>query len=463
MKTLETKGLAERQGGVKFCLTEEGFEIAQKVVQVLRSRGEVSSEDERVFANLSQIRRDLDYDGEALANGSDANPADSHLLASEASSMDNQHLQRDPFTSAGPGTALLPPPMPLPTASGNTNTLLSQSNGNAQSRLLIRTQSAQYAGSSSPVRQFARHSSTSLAEIGLKDLIHYPHGSFDIILIVDSREVHSSADRSLIERELEAHEIPVEIRPLTVGDYLWIARAKKTGDFRHLPDVVLDYVVERKRMDDLCASIRDGRYKEQHSRIHGTGFTNVLYVVEGNDPEAVSRLGESAVSSALCRIQVQNGFHLKRPMSFEATLRLLRHNTEVLRDSLRDVYAIPDHLVGQKGFAALKKSIYARFPHIHLGLSFDAYDVVSNKSRTLSVGEVYLRMLMTLRGVSADKALAIGRVYQTPRQLMQAVAEEPEKAVGELYIDGSLRKIGPALGKRVAQFWTADGFPGTQE
>ena len=28
-------------------------------------------------------------------------------------------------------------------------------------------------------------------------------------------------------------------------------------------ELVLDYIVERKRMDDLCSSIKDGRFKEQ--------------------------------------------------------------------------------------------------------------------------------------------------------------------------------------------------------
>ena len=28
-------------------------------------------------------------------------------------------------------------------------------------------------------------------------------------------------------------------------------------------ELVLDYVIERKRMDDLCSSIKDGRFKEQ--------------------------------------------------------------------------------------------------------------------------------------------------------------------------------------------------------
>ena len=31
-------------------------------------------------------------------------------------------------------------------------------------------------------------------------------------------------------------------------------------------ELVLDYIVERKRMDDLCSSIKDGRFKEQKVR-----------------------------------------------------------------------------------------------------------------------------------------------------------------------------------------------------
>ncbi|KAJ1957039.1 Crossover junction endonuclease mus81, partial [Linderina pennispora] len=49
MKTLETKSLAERQGGVKYCLTDDGVEIAKKVVDVLRARNELPDDDARVF------------------------------------------------------------------------------------------------------------------------------------------------------------------------------------------------------------------------------------------------------------------------------------------------------------------------------------------------------------------------------------------------------------------------------
>ncbi|KAJ1728760.1 Crossover junction endonuclease mus81 [Coemansia biformis] len=439
MKTLESKSLAERQSGVKFCLTDEGLEIAIKVVGVLRARSELTADDSRLFANLEvqhahSVRCD---DASADAEGC--------LLPSDTEE-----------TGGAGGARALRPPLPPGARSVDTTGSGRQPARSSGPTMLSRSQSS-LGGS------FSRHSS-SAADVGLGDLVKYPAGEYDIMLVVDNREVHSTADRALIEKELEACGVRVEVRPLTVGDYLWIARAKPAGACKQLPDIVLDYVVERKRMDDLCASIRDGRYREQHARILTTGFTNVFYVVEGNDPDAVGRLGEAAVDSALSRIQLHHGFHLKRPPSFEATLRLLRQTTGILDSVLGDIYAIPDRLVGMRGFAELKKTLAAKYPHASLAMSFDAYDLVSNKSGSLSVGEVYLRMLMALRGMSADRALTIGGLHQTPAQLVDALdaAEDSAGMLGDLTINSTCRRIGPVLGKRVAQFWTASSFSASE-
>lgn len=49
---------------------------------------------------------------------------------------------------------------------------------------------------------------------------------------------------------------------MPVGDGIWIAR-HKTFDSEY----VLDFIVERKKIDDLCSSIRDNRYKDQKLRL----------------------------------------------------------------------------------------------------------------------------------------------------------------------------------------------------
>lgn len=58
-------------------------------------------------------------------------------------------------------------------------------------------------------------------------------------------------------RQLKSRQVNFEIRHLKVGDFIWIARNNK-GE-----ELVLPYVVERKRMDDLASSIKDGRFHEQ--------------------------------------------------------------------------------------------------------------------------------------------------------------------------------------------------------
>lgn len=58
------------------------------------------------------------------------------------------------------------------------------------------------------------------------------------------------------------------VRRLHLGDFLWLAKervAPLPGCLELPPsrELVLDYVVERKRMDDFAASIADGRFREQ--------------------------------------------------------------------------------------------------------------------------------------------------------------------------------------------------------
>jgi crossover junction endonuclease MUS81 len=83
-----------------------------------------------------------------------------------------------------------------------------------------------------------------------------PAGSYTIQLIMDNREIHSQVDRDRLEREIGEGGIDYTIRALDVGDALWIAKSG-TNEY------VLDYIVERKRMDDLVSSITDGRFHEQ--------------------------------------------------------------------------------------------------------------------------------------------------------------------------------------------------------
>lgn len=76
--------------------------------------------------------------------------------------------------------------------------------------------------------------------------------------------------------ELTKMNVPFDVRKLEVGDFLWIARSKTSKS----DELVLPYIVERKRMDDLGSSIKDHRFKEQKVM---KAITKSAFKYEGKD------------------------------------------------------------------------------------------------------------------------------------------------------------------------------------
>ncbi|KAJ6944527.1 crossover junction endonuclease MUS81 isoform X2 [Populus alba x Populus x berolinensis] len=106
---------------------------------------------------------------------------------------------------------------------------------------------------------------------------------YEVILILDDREqfaIQCLRGRKLIECICKEHKIKIQVRRLPVGDGIWIARHKYL-----LSEYVLDFIVERKKVDDLRSSIRDNRYRDQKLRLLRCGLKKLIYLVEG-DPNS---------------------------------------------------------------------------------------------------------------------------------------------------------------------------------
>lgn len=98
---------------------------------------------------------------------------------------------------------------------------------------------------------------------------------FQVYLIADNREHRNNPRfKSVIEHLVKKEDIRVDIRSLSVGDYIWICR-KIDGT-----EIVMDWVVERKTWDDLQSSIRGGRYDEQKGRLNMAPMKNRVYLIE---------------------------------------------------------------------------------------------------------------------------------------------------------------------------------------
>ena len=80
-------------------------------------------------------------------------------------------------------------------------------------------------------------------------------GTFTVRLVLDNREVRTRDDRDYIGDQLRLLGCNPLVRPLELGDFFWVAklhdpnllsRHGEEGD-----EVALDWIVERKRLDDL--------------------------------------------------------------------------------------------------------------------------------------------------------------------------------------------------------------------
>ena len=88
---------------------------------------------------------------------------------------------------------------------------------------------------------------------------------------------------------------------------------------------MLDYVVERKRCDDLVSSVRDQRYAAQKYRMRQSRLRNLFYLLEG-DPDITC---EPAVLSRWLLLQLQHNWVLadwgKKGLWEDVSSQLLLH------------------------------------------------------------------------------------------------------------------------------------------
>ncbi|KAF7720894.1 Crossover junction endonuclease mus81 [Apophysomyces ossiformis] len=290
-------------------------------------------------------------------------------------------------------------------------------------------------------------------------MTRYPPDSYEIVLVLDNREIKMKTNRDYILQKLETKGIRVVKRALELGDVIWIARKK--GSNSPSDELFLDIVIERKRMDDLVSSIKDGRFREQKYRLQRSGAHKVIYVVEEYNKEEAERFGVQAIQTALSSTQVVDGFFLKRTSTIDDTIDYLVTVTKMVEKLYQNVtlFRIPEHLISRQDFLNLKGT-YTRSATEAFVVTYPIYNQLNSKYGTCVLQDLYIRMLMTIRGVSVEKASALIKVYPTPHKLLQAMRAANEQDGKNLAKEAtkhgiSRRRWGASLSERLWQVWGA--------
>ncbi|KAG0209919.1 Crossover junction endonuclease mus81 [Mortierella sp. GBA30] len=305
---------------------------------------------------------------------------------------------------------------------------------------------------------------SSIEELARFQPIVFLPGTFDICLVLDIREVRTQTDRDYIGEKLKDRGIHVIKRALNVGDMIWIARLKDPSPSG--PDeIVLDYIVERKRMDDLVGSIKDGRFNEQKFRLRRSGLGNVIYLVETYKQGETYDIGPDAIRTAMMKTQVQDAFFLKRTDHTDQTIDYLVSITNAMKKLYESekLYAIPDKTVKRTTYLELQEHLKETFPDRTYLTSYKSFGSLNAKSDLVTVKDTFVKMLMSIRGASSEKAMEIARVYGTPRAMFSALdgagASKRKKVLAHAGSNVGRKKVGPALSAKIAELWYADEYP----
>lgn len=213
--------------------------------------------------------------------------------------------------------------------------------------------------------------------------------------------------------DIREHEL-IQLLPtqptaqLPVGD-IWIG-SPETNEYA--------VVAERKTVADLESSLKDGRYREQRTRLLAfcaEKKARPLYIIEGGLQHSFQK---KTLWKVLNRLGMRYGVSIMPTISTKDTAEL--------------VVAISEQLTEDKECFKAETLSYT--------------DVMSfQKKANKDDPETFtLSVLQQCSGVSCDKAKALLVTFKSLKALMDA----PEKEITEVKTPNG-RKIGPVLGKRL--------------
>lgn len=281
------------------------------------------------------------------------------------------------------------------------------------------------------------NSNLEFVNISEKDgIFELKAGTYDLILVIDQRE-----KIDIIDFE---GSIKKETRTLACGDFIWVARPKGINPGDRTKDLILDYVVERKRLDDLASSIFDGRFEQQKQRLLNSGIRRPIYLIEDVGNLRVGNLTSSGLAQAVVNILTHDGIAVERVKNSAHANDYLISMTKCLEKfySQIDLKSCSQERI--KSSDSEKNEM----------MTFSEFQTKGAKITNWTVREMFAKHLIQIMGMSDKKVSVIIKEYPTLSSLIEAYKncedeQKREKLLAKLPIPDSNRTIGPVVSKRV--------------
>lgn len=157
-----------------------------------------------------------------------------------------------------------------------------------------------------------------------------------------------------------------------------------------------------------------------------------------------------AIMTVKSQVQVHNRFFLKETHILNETIDFLATMTRVIVSSHRTkaLYVIPTRFLSRPSFKPLQGHLQLKHPDTKFHTSFIAYQELNDKSASQTLKEKFAKMMMCVKGMSAEKVSALLDEWDTPRAMwedMKERDEQPDNLEPPGESRGKKRKIGKGL------------------
>lgn len=234
-------------------------------------------------------------------------------------------------------------------------------------------------------------------------------------IIIDSREPENFL--SLIKENVnKSIDLEISSENLDVGDF---------HIYRNNDDEYPSIIIERKSLNDLISSIKDGRYNEQSFRLnnHLLHNHNIYYLIEGSIEFIKNNQNKQMIYSSIFTLSYFKGFSIINSYNINQSANIIIRFIEKLykENSKNSFYNNKrDFIEESKNYSEVIKA---------------------QKKSNITKENILEIMLMQIPGVSINVAQIISNNFKTLKNLIENLENNPDCLYNLRYSSESNRKF----------------------
>ena len=266
-------------------------------------------------------------------------------------------------------------------------------------------------------------------------------------------------------KEKEIEKIKIKVENLKLGDII----ISHDGDGNGGNEL---FLFERKSLNDLASSIKDGRYVEQSFRLDGYESVpnhNIVYIIEGDLSKwkenakycCKSRVNKKTLLSSMCSMLYYKGFSVIRTMNMTETCELILNWADKLdrENGTKKPYynfncsSAKMEKQEQEQDLEQEQAQHARESQHYC----DVFKIKKEKNGNITPGNIGEIMLCTIPGISSKTAIVIMKEFKTINGLIKSL-EKDAHCLNNIYMEtnGKKRKISSQCIENIRNYLLGD-------